>query len=76
MKRELGIWTVIAPFILGMGAFEWKTATNFDSNEVESLALTGGLLRVGAVLLRNKHIRAILRDFLDSFEKNEGEAQP
>lgn len=74
--KELRIWLAIAPFVAAVMGAQYKAATNFDANEIEISAFVGALLRLGAWGLHNRHIRAIMRDFIDSFEKGERDAQP
>ena len=76
MNKELKLWATFAPFLTALGIFQGSTATHFDANEIETLGATAGLLRLGAMLLGNKHVRNIARDFLDSMEKNEQDGLP
>jgi len=68
--KEVKIWAAFVPLLTALGLFQGATATKFDSNEIETLGATAALLRFGTLLLGNKHIRNIARDFLDSFEKH------
>jgi len=70
------IWAGFVPLLSALALFHGATATKFDSNEIETLGATAALLRFGTLLLGNKHIRNIARDFLDSFEKNETDGTP
>lgn len=76
MKREGYIWLWIAPFVGALALFQWRTASNFDTNELETLGIAAALLRCGQGLLRVQHVRQLLREMLDSFEKNEGDGTP
>jgi hypothetical protein len=70
VKREGLIWLWISPFVAALAIFQWRTATNFDANELEMLGVSAALLRCGQGLLKIRQVRELLREMLDSFEAN------